>query len=280
MKIKGYFTAFHLKIIAIITMTVDHIGVLLLEPFLRNNGNLTIFYHCLRWIGRISFPLFAFLLVESVFHTRNRWKYLLRLGISAITMGGALALLQYGFDIYIGRMNIFMDLFLGAALLTTLLLPRFKKLFSLLPISIILCLLIFDASLPAYLCLEYHFYGIILILGFFGCRFFARFYQRMQANRVGIPPDDYETILPQQMVSNILAIIYLVILNLGYWAIVQVNKNWDMLNMSIQIGAILSGIAILFYNGKKGYGKVWFQYFCYLYYPLHLVILYMIYLIM
>lgn len=276
MKMKGCLTAFHLKIIALVTMTIDHIGVLILEPFLSGHP----LYSAVRFIGRISFPIFAFLLVESVIYTRNRWKYLARLGISTLIMGGALAILQYGFDIYIGRMNIFIDLFLGAALLTTLLLPKYKKIFSLLPLSCIVCLLIFDASLPPYICLEYHFYGITLMLGFLGCRYLARYYQSFQANRLGIPLEEYENLSSSQMVSNLLAIFLLIILNLGYWAITRIDKQLDVLNMSIQVGAILSGIAILFYNGKKGYGKTWFQYFCYLYYPLHLVILYLIYLLL
>ncbi|MEG2295239.1 MAG: TraX family protein, partial [Oscillospiraceae bacterium] len=54
-------TSFHLKLIAIITMFIDHIGAVLFP------------YHgSFRLIGRISFVLFAFLLVQGFIHTSNR----------------------------------------------------------------------------------------------------------------------------------------------------------------------------------------------------------------
>lgn len=65
-------TAFHLKLIALATMIVDHIGVVLVPvPFLRN-------------IGRVAFPLYAFLIAEGCRHTRSRERYLLRLGLLAL----------------------------------------------------------------------------------------------------------------------------------------------------------------------------------------------------
>lgn len=65
--------AFQLKWIAIITMVIDHIGAVLLPEYI-----------VLRYIGRISFPIFCFLLTEGFYHTRNVEKYILRLGIFAL----------------------------------------------------------------------------------------------------------------------------------------------------------------------------------------------------
>lgn len=70
---KKFLSNFDLKIIAIITMTIDHIGAIMYP-------NIDIF----RIIGRISFPIFAFLLVEGFRHTSNKLKYFLRLLLFAI----------------------------------------------------------------------------------------------------------------------------------------------------------------------------------------------------
>lgn len=70
---KKILSNFDLKIIAIITMTIDHIGAIMYP-------NIDIF----RIIGRISFPIFAFLLVEGFKHTSNKLKYFLRLLLFAV----------------------------------------------------------------------------------------------------------------------------------------------------------------------------------------------------
>ena len=54
-------TGNQLKLIALITMTIDHVGMMLL-PQLR----------ILRAIGRIAFPIFAYMIAEGCRHTRNR----------------------------------------------------------------------------------------------------------------------------------------------------------------------------------------------------------------
>ena len=70
--IKGINT-FTLKLIAILSMTIDHIGYLLFPK-------VTL----LRIVGRIAFPIFAYLIAEGFVHTGDVKKYLLRLGIFAI----------------------------------------------------------------------------------------------------------------------------------------------------------------------------------------------------
>ena len=62
-----------LQIIAILTMTVDHLGFYLFP-------NCEIF----RIIGRIAFPLFAFLLAEGFMHTRSRSAYFYRILLAAV----------------------------------------------------------------------------------------------------------------------------------------------------------------------------------------------------
>lgn len=68
-------TSFHLKIIALTCMIIDHIGATVLD-----GPSFSI----LRWIGRIAFPLYAFMIAEGCRYTRSREKYLLRLGLFAL----------------------------------------------------------------------------------------------------------------------------------------------------------------------------------------------------
>lgn len=68
-----YMTAAQLKIIAIICMIIDHIGVFIFK-------DVIIF----RYIGRIAFILFAFTVSESCRHTGSMEKYILRLLMLAL----------------------------------------------------------------------------------------------------------------------------------------------------------------------------------------------------
>lgn len=63
---KGWLTGNQLKIIALIAMTIDHIGAYLLPRFI-----------FLRIIGRLAFPIFAFMIAEGCRYTKNRKRYLL-----------------------------------------------------------------------------------------------------------------------------------------------------------------------------------------------------------
>lgn len=62
-----------LRTLALVTMLIDHMGVVLFPR---------MFW--LRGIGRLAFPIFAFLLAEGADHTRHPFQYLLRLAIAAI----------------------------------------------------------------------------------------------------------------------------------------------------------------------------------------------------
>ncbi len=64
-----------LKYIAFASMLIDHTNKALLYPNL-TDGWLLAVSNLFDVLGRIAFPLFAFLLVEGFFHTHSRTKYL------------------------------------------------------------------------------------------------------------------------------------------------------------------------------------------------------------
>ena len=66
-------SADRLKVIAMITMVIDHIGAVLFPNVL-----------WLRLIGRISFPLYVWLLVMGFLHTSGFKRYMLNMGIFAL----------------------------------------------------------------------------------------------------------------------------------------------------------------------------------------------------
>lgn len=65
-------TASVFKIIAMLTMLIDHIGMVLFPDIV-----------ILRIIGRLAFPIFAYFVAEGCLHTSNIKKYLLRMSICA-----------------------------------------------------------------------------------------------------------------------------------------------------------------------------------------------------
>ncbi|ATW26050.1 TraX family protein [Candidatus Formimonas warabiya] len=90
---------FQMKVLACACMFIDHVGVIFFPQ--------EIF---LRVIGRLSFPLFAWLLATGFLHTRNVFRYLRRLIFCAV-------LLQIPYSAYFKDfyLNIFFTLFLGLA---------------------------------------------------------------------------------------------------------------------------------------------------------------------
>lgn len=122
-----------LKLIAIIVMLIDHIGAVIVERMILyvNGGgiwvnNYTELFHLkpevaqlflldtiLRYIGRLGFPIFCFLLIEGFLHTRNVWKYTLRLFLFALISEIPFNLAFRGKLFYSGYQNVFFTLLIG-----------------------------------------------------------------------------------------------------------------------------------------------------------------------
>lgn len=77
MKIYKGLTGNQLKLIAMLAMTLDHIGLELLPGAM-----------ALRCIGRLAFPIYGWMIAEGCRHTGNPRRYLLRLGALALVCQG------------------------------------------------------------------------------------------------------------------------------------------------------------------------------------------------
>lgn len=111
-------TAYQLKILAVIFMTVDHLGAYGFEIPVFGAWNSH-----LRLIGRLAMPLFLFVLTESIRHTRSRTKFLLRLYGCAIGVGLFVAVTNYLFADTVGvfiQSNILYTYFYVALYVTLL----------------------------------------------------------------------------------------------------------------------------------------------------------------
>lgn len=146
-----------LKWIAVVSMTMDHMGAVL-------------FTSCIwmRCIGRLAFILYAFLITEGYIHTHNLKRYIGRLGLLALVSEIPFDLLFHGSVLYWGSQNVYFTLLLGLLgiyLMDQALqrLPVQMQFLALIPIVLV--------SLAAYvISCDYRYYGILIITVFYICR--------------------------------------------------------------------------------------------------------------
>lgn len=103
-----------LKYIAVIAMLIDHVGAFILEDMYGINSTI---YILSRSIGRIAFPIFAFLLVEGFKKTKNRKKYFINLLIFALLSEIPFDLANKGSLMDFNQQNIFFTLLTNLTML-------------------------------------------------------------------------------------------------------------------------------------------------------------------
>lgn len=230
-----------LKLIACVTMLLDHIGAtIVLSMYYANpTGTLLSLYKTLRIIGRLSFPIYCFLLAEGSFHTRNPKRYALRLALSAL-----LSEIPYDLAFYDGitwqHQNVMVTLFLGFLALETM--KKYPQLF-----QKVLAAIPFALLADIVKC-DYRWEGVMLIVLF------------------GLTRD-----LPHKGILQFL----------GIWFLFSPGHimafNWlDGFSLVTQEWAVLALIPLYLYSGKKQSGNKWVQWAFYLFYPLHLLTLYVL----
>ena len=167
-----------LKIIAMVTMLIDHIGAAVLaRMIIAGNVELYDTYRVLRMIGRVAFPIFCFLLIEGFVHTRNAGKYAARLCLFAILseipfdLAFASKVLEFEYQ------NVFFTLVIG--LLTIMAYKKIEELENRTPMSkwfLQLAAAIVGGCAAELLRTDYGMLGVVVIVAFYALRT-NRFFQ-------------------------------------------------------------------------------------------------------
>ncbi len=75
-------TAFQIKIVALVFMTLDHLASFGFEI------TVVAKYSLILWtVGRVAAPLFLFILIQSIQHTKSKTRFLLRLYVAGVCIG-------------------------------------------------------------------------------------------------------------------------------------------------------------------------------------------------
>ena len=216
-----------LKIIAVISMVIDHCAYFLME-----HG--TPLYEVLRCLGRVAFPVFAFLIAEGFAYTRNRTRYFLTILGFAIISEIPWFLLN-GAD---GTHNVMFTIALGVASLAV-----FDRLCE----NRVLCVIALGLILLfAYSTgIDYDWRGVLMIDLFYMLRL--------------------HTIVPWKDQNTT---------NYSAQAIRQIIFTFPLMMHYGITGAMLASFVIFLYDGTRGHIKGAIAKYCfYAFYPLHLVIL-------
>ena len=241
-----------LKIIAILTMTIDHIGYFL--DYFNPLGNETIIY-ILRVIGRISLPLIIFCLYEGVKHTSNLKKYILRLFISFIITYLAITLIQLVFKFnFVTEGNIFLTL-----MMLSIFYYFYKNNKYLSFLSILILVISFILKIPVALNQNEISSNIFNIFnGLYGSYeitatllFIIFIFSEYLSNKFTI--NKFSSFTSQK----IYIVFFMLFLSLIYTLLTKLNCYSTFIvylsELSIQSYFVLSSIFILFYNKLLGY---------------------------
>lgn len=189
-----------------------------------------------RFVGRIAFPIMCLFIADGYKYTSSKGKYLLRLSICAIITQIPVCLLEGTINVALNPIFSLLVGYLYLIILNSNIKLRFKT---------FTCLLLLVISLIT----NYWFLGIIYIIGFY-------YFKRNSCNSIIIILIGYLITTLRLFISldNINLIIINSIINLGLFLVVFINTNGCK-------------------QKREGNFK---KYFFYLYYPLHLFIIYLI----
>jgi len=229
-----------LKIFAMTVMLLDHLWATIIP----GNQWMTI-------VGRLAFPIFAFLIVEGFVNTSDFKKYVKRLFVFGVISEIPFNLIYTGSFIFPFHQNVMFTLLLGLLCINEIDKLKNNKDIRFIVKTILKVLGLLLVGLVGFV--DYGITGILTIIVFYVFRNFKFAW-------IG------------QLVS--LVLLYIVFFK-GQSIILNLfNVEYFL---PIQSFCIISLIPIWFYNGERGKNSKMLQYSFYLFYPLHMLVLYFIY---
>ena len=229
-----------LKIIAMILMLLDHMW----GTIIPGNQWMTL-------VGRMAFPIFAFLIVEGYIHTSDYKKYIKRLLIFGLLSEIPFNLIYTGSIIFPFHQNVLFTLVLGLLIINEIDKIKNNKEIKLRVKSILKILLFLLITIIGFV--DYGITGVLTIVVFYLFR-------------------EFKFAWLGQLISLIL--LYIVFFK-GQSVIINIF-NYEYF-LPIQGMGVLSLILIWLYNGKKGNNSKLLKYIFYSFYPVHMLMLYLIY---
>ncbi len=235
----GGLTANMLRTVAVVLMFSDHIWATAMS-----------FGNWMTYIGRIAFPIFAFQIAQGFIHTSNFKKYALRLlGFAVITeIPFNLFYSSRWFNPY--HQNVLFTLLLG--LLAISVIDKVKKNHTAknVALSVLWLVLICLASVIGFV--DYGFLGMITVVMFYLLRDFS--------------------------FAWLAQLIAMVLINIVFFEgqVVPVEVLGRVFEIPTQGFAVFALIPIWFYGGRKGRSSKIMQYGFYAFYPVHMLVLYLI----
>ena len=279
MKNKGFqlINGFFLKVFGMIFMTFDHVGIML-----QKYENLQQISNIFRCIGRLALPIFIFLIVEGIRHTSSIKKYFIRLGILEAVVLIPMVVIEYKFsDNLVALSSPITDLLLVA--LVCYLFERKDRFtfLAILPFSyMVLCFVVECVELGAHTpCLwlpffarsPYSLFSLFLGFAFYFSKPISISLLKNNASTSGLEMTEY-----QRTAENAVSAISIVLISMAFYAFYWATGISYFVGLIIAFSA-LSAILIFLYSGKRGYNKPWFKYGSYVYFPLHLIIIYLVF---
>ena len=231
-------TSFSLHLMAMLFMLCDHLW-----------GTIVPGNDWLTCIGRVCFPIYAFLLVEGYFHTSNLKKYVKRLLLFAVISEIPFNLAMASSVIYPFHQNVLWSFLIALGLIhCNEKAKASEKLW--IRISVGIFTILAGYLLGLITMVDYYHAGILMVLTFYF------FHHRNWWDYVG----------------QLLCLGYINLELLGGFGY-EVVLFGETVFLTRQGLALLALIPIWLYKGKQGYHSKWWKYFCYAFYPVHLLIL-------